>query len=79
MDSLAGSQAQLNSIIPEELKLVFEAKKALASKYDPNYTYEKILAELNGTDEEKGLINQLEEELQEQIGTKSNLTVHKNY
>lgn len=77
MDSLAGSQAQLNSIIPEELKLVFEAKKALASKYDPNYTYEKMLAELNGTDEEKGLINQLEEELQEQIGTKSNLTVIK--
>ncbi|MBN1552639.1 AAA family ATPase, partial [bacterium] len=75
MAALTGSKTQLNSIIPEELKLISEAKKSLASKYDPNYSYEKMLAELNGTDEEKGLINQLEEDLQKPIGTKSNLTV----
>lgn len=75
MDTLAGSQAQLNNIIPEEIKLIDEAKKSLALKYKPNCTYENMIIELNGTDEEKGLINQLEEDLQKQIGSKSNLTV----
>lgn len=72
---LAGFQQQLATIIPEELQKLDEDENVLAKEFRVDCTFSQMVFELNGTEEKKGLIAQLEEELQKPIGTKSNLTL----
>ncbi|MDW7651228.1 MAG: AAA family ATPase [Bacillota bacterium] len=71
---LAGFQQQLTTI-PEELQKLDEDENVLAKEFRVDCTFSQMVLELNGTEEEKGLISQLEEELQKPIDTKSNLTL----
>jgi DNA sulfur modification protein DndD len=72
---LAGFQQQLETTIPEELQKLDEDENVLAKEFRVDCTFSQMVFELNGTEEKKGLIAQLEEELQKPIGTKSNLTL----
>ena len=72
---LAGFQQQLETTIPEELQKLDEDENVLAKEFQVNCTFSQMVFELNGTEEKKGLIVQLEEELQKPIDTKSSLTL----
>ncbi|HHJ20608.1 MAG TPA: chromosome segregation protein SMC [Gammaproteobacteria bacterium] len=73
--ALAGFQQQLQTI-PDELKKLAEEENKLASRYRDGLTFGQMASELNGDDENPGLIENLDAELQQQpIATKSNLTL----
>jgi len=72
---LAGHQQQLKKIIPEEFQNIENEEKELAKQYRESYTFSQVVIELNGTDDKAGLIRLLDEELQNQIPSKSNLTI----
>ena len=71
---LTGYQQQLNATIPEKLKDIDQEEKELVNQYNEKLTFLEMVAELNGSKEQTGLIKQLEEELQKQLPSKSNLT-----
>lgn len=64
---------QLETTIPEELRKLDEDEKTLAKEFQANYSFAQMVLDFNGSEEKKGLIEQLEEELQKPIGIKSNL------
>ncbi|MEN6374458.1 MAG: chromosome segregation protein SMC [Smithella sp.] len=71
---LAGSQELLKTNT-EELKKLDEEEKELAKQYRENCTFSQMIFELNGTEENQGMIQQLDDELKQPIASKSNLTI----
>jgi hypothetical protein len=71
---LAGHQLQISTTIPEELEDVDAAESELAQRYRTGITFADMVIELNGDGETPGLIQQLNEELQKPLPTKSNLS-----
>ena len=74
-ESLAGYQQQLETLILDELRRVEEAESACAKEFHADYTFAQMVSELNGTEEKKGLIEELEDEIKKPIGVKNNLTL----
>lgn len=72
--TLTGSQEQLKTNI-EELMNLADEEKTLAKQYREECTFSQMISELNGTEENQGLIQQLDDELQQPIASKSNLTI----
>lgn len=72
---LSGCQQQLKDTIPQEIKDIETAEQELAKAYKEGCLFSKMSVDLNGSEDNSGLIKQLEEELQKQLPTKSNLTV----
>ncbi len=73
--TLAGFQLQLQTS-PDELKKLAEEENELASRYRDGITFAQMIAELNGDDENPGLISKLDIELQQQpSATRSNVTL----
>lgn len=72
---LAGHQQQLKTIIPDEVKSIEAAETALAKAYREECSFDEMVAELNGADEQPGRIKQLETEVQKQLPPKRNKTV----
>ena len=72
---LVGFKQQFETTIPEELQKLDQDENVLAKEFHANCTFSQMVIELNGTGEKKGLIVQLEEELQKPIGIKSSLTL----
>lgn len=72
---LAGFQLQLETLIPSELQSIGELESACAKEYDADYTFEKMVLELNGEEDKKGLIAELEDELIKPVDTKKNLSL----
>lgn len=72
---LAGYQQQLKTTIPEEIKNIIDKESELAQEYRKGCTFSEMVAELNGTEVQIGLIKQLDNELQKQLPPKSNLTI----
>jgi len=72
--TLAGSQQQLQTI-PDELKKLAEEENKLASRYREGITFAQMVSELNGDDENSGLIKKFETDLQQPVATKSNVTL----
>jgi ABC-type transport system involved in cytochrome c biogenesis ATPase subunit len=70
---LAGLQQQL-ATIPEEFQKLDVEEKELANQYRESGTFAGMNTELNGAEENPGLIQKLDTELQQPIATKSNLT-----
>jgi len=70
---LAGFQQQLKAI-PEELQKLDDEEKELAKQYREDCTFAGIITELNGAEENPGLIQKLDSELQQPLGLKSNVT-----
>lgn len=77
--TLAGHEQNLKNLIPEELKKIEEDEKNLVNQYRPNSTFSQMDSELNGTNDNVGMIQQLEEDLQKPIEKKSNLTIASLY
>lgn len=73
---LAGYQQQLKITIPEEIQNIEKEERDLVQAYREGCTFPQMVAELNGTEEQVGLIKQLEDELQKQLPSKSNVTIH---
>jgi DNA sulfur modification protein DndD len=73
---LAGYQQQLKTTIPEEIQNIEKEEKELVQMYREGCTFLQMVTELNGTEEQVGLIKQLEDELQKQLPSKSNATIH---
>jgi DNA repair exonuclease SbcCD ATPase subunit len=71
---LAGHQLQLKTTNPEEVKSIETAEAVLAEAYRPGCSFDTMVAELNGADEQPGRIKQFETELQKQLPAKSGLT-----
>ncbi|HKL71858.1 MAG TPA: AAA family ATPase [Marinilabiliaceae bacterium] len=72
---LAGYKQQLEKTIPEELQSISDEEEALANKYRENCTFLQMIAELNGTDQQTGLIAELEQNLQKPVEPKANQTL----
>lgn len=72
--ALAGSQELLQAS-STEMKTLNEEESALAKQYREGCTFPQMISELNGTEETAGLIQQIDDELQKPIATKSNLTI----
>jgi len=71
--TLAGFQKQLQSI-PDELQKLVGEENELASQHLDGITFGQMASELNGDDENPGLIQKLDTELQKQsIASKSNV------
>jgi energy-coupling factor transporter ATP-binding protein EcfA2 len=66
---------QLETMIPEELRNIDEDENALAKEFQANCSFAQMVLDVNGREEKKGLIEQLEEDLQKPIDIKSNLTL----
>jgi hypothetical protein len=73
--TLSGCQQQLKDTIPQQIKAIETDEQALATAYNEGCLFSKMVEDLHGSEETDGLIKQLEEELQKQLPTKSNLTV----
>ncbi|MCF7944845.1 MAG: chromosome segregation protein SMC [Spirochaetia bacterium] len=73
--ALAGYQQQLKNSIPLELQKLNQDENVLAKEFKTDCDFSQMVQELNGTKEKNGLINQLENELQKPVGTKSNQTL----
>ncbi|MCF8054745.1 MAG: AAA family ATPase [Deltaproteobacteria bacterium] len=73
---LAGYQQQLKTTFPEEIQNIEKEERDLAQAYREGCTLPQMITELNGTEEQVGLIKQLEEELQQQLPSKSNVTIN---
>lgn len=74
-ETLAGYQQQLTTSIPEEIQNIETEEKELASTYRKECTFTEMVTELQGTEEKIGLIKLIENELQEQLPQKINVTV----
>jgi DNA sulfur modification protein DndD len=74
-EALSGYQQQLKTTIPEEIQNIEKEEKELAQAYREDYTFPQMVTELNGTEGKVGLIKQLEDELQQQLPSKSNVTI----
>ncbi|WP_316348073.1 AAA family ATPase [Desulfuromonas acetoxidans] len=72
--ALVGSQEQLKSNT-EELGLLDGEELRLAQKYREGIAFAQMVKELNGDEENAGLIQRLEAELQKPIAAKSGLTI----
>lgn len=72
---LALYKQQLEITIPEELKKIDEDEDALAKEFQADCSFAQMVLSLNGSEEKKGLIGHIEEELQKSIDIKSNLTL----
>ena len=73
--TLSGYQQQLKDTIPQQIKAIETDEQALATEYNEGCLFFKMVEDLHGSEETDGLIKQLEEKLQKQLPTKSNLTV----
>lgn len=73
-EALAGHQQQLSTTTPEEIQSVDTAEKELVLRYREGCTFTEMVAEINGSEEEVGLVKQLEAELQKQLPPKFNLS-----
>lgn len=73
--AIEGSQQQLDEIIPNEMQTLNNEEIKLADKYRIGCTFDKMIFELHGSERERGLIDQLNDELQTPIRAKSNLTL----
>lgn len=71
--ALAGFQQQLKTI-PDDFKTLDDEEKELANIYRAGTTFAQMVSELNGTKENPGSIQKLDDELQQSIAVKSNLT-----
>jgi len=72
---LAGFQQQLQTI-PDDLQQLTDEENKLASRYREGITFAQMVSELNGDDENSGLIEKLDTELQQQpVPTKSDVTL----
>ncbi|ORJ59857.1 AAA family ATPase [Geothermobacter hydrogeniphilus] len=71
--TLAGSKEQLKDN-KEELEKLADEKRKLAHEYRETITFTQMVTEFNGDEEHPGAIKNLENDLQEQIGAKSNVT-----
>lgn len=74
-EALTGYQQQLTTSISEEIQNIETEEKELAAAYRTECTFSEMVTELQGTEEEIGLIKLIEKELQEQLPQKSNVTV----
>lgn len=74
-EALAGHQQQLKTTIPEEMQHIEKGEKDLAKKYREECIFSQMIAELNSSADKPGLIKKLEDELQNQLPSKSNLTI----
>jgi DNA repair exonuclease SbcCD ATPase subunit len=72
---LAGYQQQLITSIPNNIKKITNEGRELLQNYREGCTYPQMDEEINGTPDKIGLIKQLEDELQTQLPSKSNLTI----
>jgi energy-coupling factor transporter ATP-binding protein EcfA2 len=70
---LAGFQQQLVTI-PEELQKLDDEEKELAHQYREDCTFAGMITELNGNEDNPGLIHKLDTELQQPLAIKSNVT-----
>lgn len=70
---LAGFQQQLKTI-PEELQELGDVEKKLANQYREDCNFAEMVTELNGDENNPGLIQKLDTELQQPLATKSNVT-----
>lgn len=66
---------QLETIIPEELRKLDEEENDLANEFQVNSSFHQIVFDINGSEDKKGLIALLEDEVHESIGIRSNLTL----
>ncbi|MCA9423113.1 MAG: AAA family ATPase [Nitrospira sp.] len=73
--TLAGHQQQLKTTIPEELRSIEDEEKVLASEYREGCVFIQMVTELNGSENNVGLIKRLEDDLQKPIASKSNVTI----
>lgn len=71
--SLSGGQQQIQSC-KNDLQLVSAEELRLTSQYREGFIFSQMVSELNGNDETPGIIKRLEDELQQDVATKSNLT-----
>ena len=72
--ALAGFQQNLESF-SKELKRLDEEETELSKEFRGDCTFSQMILEFNGSDENNGLIKQLEAELENPIEPKSNLTL----
>jgi hypothetical protein len=70
---LAGFQQQLVTI-PEELQKLDGEEKELTKRYWEDCTFAGMITELHGAEENPGMIEKLDTELQQPLAIKSNLT-----
>lgn len=70
---LAGFQQQL-ATIPEELQKLDGEEKELAKQYREDCTFAGMITELHGAEENPGMIEKLDTELQQPLAIKSNVT-----
>jgi len=71
--ALAGAQQQIKSST-EELNNLASEEQALAFQYRDGATFTQMVLEINGTEQDVGVIKKLNAELQQPIPSKSNLT-----
>jgi energy-coupling factor transporter ATP-binding protein EcfA2 len=72
---LAGYQQQLDTTIPEELQKIDEDENVLVKEFRVDCSFAQMVVKLNGSEEEDGLIAQLEAELEKSISIKKGLTL----
>jgi len=72
---LTGYQQQLETTIPEELQKIDEDENSLAKEFRDDSSFSQMVVELNGSEEEDGLIVQLEAELGKPSSIKRGLTL----
>ena len=72
---LESYKEQIEITIPQELKVLESDEKTLAEEYNKSYTFPQMVLELSGSEDKKGLIDLLDEELLEPIAEKNNLTI----
>ncbi|MDT8376072.1 MAG: AAA family ATPase [Mariprofundaceae bacterium] len=73
---LAGYQQQLKTTIPEEIQNIEKEERDLVQEYREGCTFPQMVVEINGTEEQVGLIKQFEDELQKQLPSKFNVTIN---
>lgn len=71
--AVAGASLQIKSN-DDELKKIFAEAAALANQYKTNYTFDRMVLEVNGNEEAIGRVAQLDTELQQPLASKSNLS-----
>ncbi|PTN11859.1 AAA family ATPase [Nitrosomonas aestuarii] len=71
---LAGYQQQLKTTIPEEIQNIEKDERDLVQEYREGCSFSQMITELNGTEEQIGMIKQLENEVQKQLPSKNNVT-----
>jgi len=67
-------QHQLENMIPEQLQGIESEETTLSNTYREGCTFSQMVTELNGSEDNFGLIKLLEDDLQKPMASKSNLT-----